>query len=183
MHPPLLFLSARERAFFACYAGGSVICAPHFFFLERKKKRAAPGAKKKEQAAALRCLGLLRIDRFLINGCVAIWKCFRMSFIYSAAAANGCGKYCIRPLRCRMLEAQLFSAAVSFGRSPQEKWKVYERYSASVGVAAQTECAWLSFSSTPCTALFFFFRREKKKRGVQTHLRAQHGKNALPLTQ
>ena len=44
--------------------------------------------------------------------------------------------------------------------------KSYERFSAPTGLAAQTESRLPSFSSTPCTALFFFFRREKKKRGV-----------------
>ena len=54
----------------------------------RKKKRVAPGAKKKERAAALRRLGLLRIDGYLIIERSAIWKFFRMRFTNSAAAAQ-----------------------------------------------------------------------------------------------
>ena len=80
--------SPAEQQFFACCAGGSAICAPHFFFLVRKKKRVAPGAKKKEHPAALRCLGLLRIDGFLITERSAIWKFFRMRSTNSAAAAK-----------------------------------------------------------------------------------------------
>ena len=92
---PSSFSLPRNRPF-ACCAGDSA-CAPHFFFLERKKKRAAPGAKKKEHSAALRCLGLLRIDRFLSTVRSAIWKCFRMRFPYSAAAAQ-CVQSCLSHL-------------------------------------------------------------------------------------
>ena len=136
------------------------------FLLLRKRNVPRPVQRKRGLAAALRCLGLLRIDNSLIIARAAIWKFFRMRFTHSAAAANGCGKYCVRPLRCQTIDAQLFPAAASFGRSPQEKWEVYERRSAPVGVAGQTERAKPSFSSTPA-APSSFSQQEKKKRGLQ----------------
>lgn len=82
------FRPFHGRRIFSCCARGCAICAPHFFFLVRKKKRVAPGVKKKEHGAALRCLGLLRIDGLLITERSAIWKFFRMRSTTSAAAAK-----------------------------------------------------------------------------------------------
>ena len=97
------FLPLQAGAFSPASRAGT-FCAPHFFFLVRKKKRAAPGAKKKEHAAALRCLGLLRIDNSLIIARSAIWKCFRMRFRISAAAAQWEKSMLFTLIRCRTIE-------------------------------------------------------------------------------
>ena len=117
--PSSFSLCERKGFFLPCRQAR--FCAPHFFFLVRKKKRAAPGAKKKERAAALRCLGLLRIDRVLINGCVAIWKFFRMRFTISAAAAQWVQSILFCTLRCQRIDTRLLPPAATFGQSPQKE--------------------------------------------------------------
>ena len=92
--PHILYMAFCSPLFFFAPIGAGIRLRPPFLFSREKKKRAAPGAKKKEHPAALRCLGLLRIDGFLITERSAIWKFFRMRSTNSAAAANGCGKYC-----------------------------------------------------------------------------------------
>ena len=136
-------------------------------FSARKRNVPCTVQRKRGLAAALRRLGLLLIDRHLITERSAIWSTFRMRFRISAAAANGCGKYCIRPLRCQRIEAQLFPAAASFGRSPQEKQCFTKRRSAPVGGAGQHEGEKPSFSSTPAGRSSFSFAERKRRGGCK----------------
>ena len=66
----------------------SDVRTPHFFFSARKRNVPCTVQRKRGLAAALRRLGLLRIDGYLIIDCAAIWKCVRMRFHISAAAAQ-----------------------------------------------------------------------------------------------
>ena len=128
LQPPLLFLSAEKWAF--CPLRGQVRLHPTFLFLCQKKKRhlrakslaalgcapkracgrRRPVQRKRGLAAALRCLGLLRIDRFLVIVCAAIWKFFRMRSTNSAAAAQWGQQISYSPLKNKHT---IFSAVVA----------------------------------------------------------------------
>ena len=106
--PPSSFSLCERKRLFSPAARAGMFYAPHFFFLVRKKKRylrakslAALGCapkracgrrctvqRKRGLAAALRRLGLLRIDRLLITKRRTIWKFFRMRFYICATAAQ-----------------------------------------------------------------------------------------------
>ena len=57
--------------------------------------------------------------------------------------------------------------------------KSYERFSAPAGLAPQTESKGPSFSSTPCTTLFFFWQR-KRRGGAKAVYRMGDAKNPAP---